>query len=149
MRHTRHGFTLIEVLLVLIVGVILTSIAMKSLGASGSRTSVRQAKATFTALHARARAQAIETGEMTRLWIDANKDSVWIVRGGEQLETVRFAEELGVDIVTSAAQVRLCMSPRGFAETSCNSFSGDQTVTFAARGDSTSLTIRPLGQITD
>ena len=143
----RNGFTLIEVLIALLVGVTLTSIAIRSVGAVESRASVRQARSVFASLHARARAQAIETGEMTRLWVDTNQDSVWIMRGAAQLETVRFGEDFGVDIQGGASQLRLCMSPRGFAEVDCNSFKNTQTLTFAARDETASVEIRTLGQL--
>lgn len=148
MRHPRNGFTMIEVVIVLTVGTILTGIAMNAFGGVEGRVAVGQARSTFASLHARARAQAIETGEMTRLFVDTAKDSVWIVRDGEQLETVRFAENFGVDIQASATRIRLCLNPRGFAETSCNSFSTSQTIKFAARSDTASVLMRALGQIT-
>ena len=147
MRDPRRGFTLIEVVIVLMVGVILASIAMSTFGGAQDRLAVRQARATFASLHARARAQAIERGQMARLWVDTNADSVWIVLDGTQIETVRFRDELGVDIQGSMTQLRLCMSPRGFAETSCNSFSTTQTLTFAARGYTASADVRTLGQL--
>lgn len=147
MPHSRTGFTLIEVVIVLMIGVILTTIALSSFGGAQDRLAVRQARSTFAGLHARTRAQAIERGEMARLFVDTDRDSVWIEMGGDQIETLRFRENFNVDIQAPVTLLRLCMNPRGFAETSCNSFTTPQTVTFAARGYTASTEIQTLGQL--
>lgn len=147
MRPSRHGFTLIELVIVLTIGVILTSIALTTFGGVQDRMAVRQARSMFASLHARTRAQAIERGQMARLGVDLAQDSVWILLDGDQIETMRFREVFGVDIQGPSATLTLCMNPRGFAETSCNSFSSTQTLTFAARGYTASVDVQTLGQL--
>ena len=148
MRPSQRGFTLIEIVVVLIVGTILTSIAMNAMGSVQGRYAVKQARSTFASLQARARAQAIETGQTTRLWVDLTGDSVWIVRGGTRIEMVNFGKDYGVDITGDMSQLRVCMNARGFADESCNNFTSTEVLTFASRsGDTASVSVRTLGQL--
>lgn len=147
MDRRNRGFTLIEMVIVVVIGAILTSMALNSFSGVQGRASVRQARGTFASLHARTRASAIEFGETTRLIVDMDNDSVAIRRGTTSIEKVRFDEALGVDILGTGT-LTLCMNPRGFAETACNSFSTTQTVTFQAGTDTAQVQIRTLGQLT-
>ena len=143
----RHdGFTLMEMLLVLMVGMILASIAWKSFEGVQGRAAARQARVAFAALHARTRAVAIERGQIVRLNVDRGTDSVWVDRGTTRVETIRFDDELGVDIAGSGTMT-LCMNPRGYAETACNNFTSTQTLVFAAGGDTAGVEVRTMGQI--
>jgi prepilin-type N-terminal cleavage/methylation domain-containing protein len=146
MTDRRRGFTVIELVIVLMVGALLTGIAFRSLNGVQGKMAARQARLTFASMHARTRAQAIEMAATTQLNVDMDKDSVWVQRGTTRVETIRFRESLGVDILGSGA-IRLCMNPRGFAETACNSFTTTQTVTFKAGNDTSSVQIRTLGQL--
>ncbi|HSG07804.1 MAG TPA: prepilin-type N-terminal cleavage/methylation domain-containing protein [Longimicrobiales bacterium] len=147
MRQSRFGFSVIELVIALLIGGILTSIALSSYGNAQGRFAVRGARDTFASLHARARAQAIEKGATVRLMVDVTGDSIFLLSGGTNLETIHFADELHVDIRSSAGNLRLCMNSRGYADTACNSFTTPPTVTFWQNADSTSVSILPLGQL--
>ena len=147
MRRSRHGFSLIELIIALLIGSILTSIALSSYGNAQGRFAVRGARSTFLTLHARARAQAIELGTTVRLVVDVTGDSIYLSSGGRNLETIHFADEFRVDIRSSAGNIRLCMNSRGYADTSCNSFTTTPKVTFWQNADSASVSILPLGQL--
>ncbi|NJD18213.1 MAG: prepilin-type N-terminal cleavage/methylation domain-containing protein [Gemmatimonadetes bacterium] len=144
--RSRRGFTLIEVVIALLIGGILTSIALTGFGTARGRFAVRGARNTFASLQARARAAAIEGGTITRLIVYTGGDSVAIVRNGVRLESVHFRNEFNVD-VRAASDITLCMSPRGYAADACNSFTTPVTVTFAANADTASVRILPLGQL--
>lgn len=147
MPRSRHGFSLVELVIALVIGSILTSIALSSYGNARGRFAVRGARNTFASLHARARAQAIELGTTVRLTVDLAGDSVALWAGTDRLEVVDFGGELNVDVASSSGNLRLCMSPRGYADTSCNSFSSPVTLTFQAGADTASVQILPLGQL--
>lgn len=141
-----RGFTLIEVVIAVLIGSILTSIALTGYGSAKSRYAVRGARNSFVSIHARARAAAIEGGTTARLHVFPGGDSVTVVRGGVTLESVNFQDVFGVDIQASG-NLTLCMSSRGFADTACNSFSSAETLTFRAGPDGSGLEILPLGQL--
>jgi prepilin-type N-terminal cleavage/methylation domain-containing protein len=147
MKRRIRGFTLIEVLIVLVISTILMSMAVKAFGATSSNLAARQARNVFNGMAARARAQAIESGFTTMLVANIPGDSVWIFANGRVVENVRFAEEMGVDIRASATTVRICMSPRGYANTNCNSFNSAVKMAFVQGAESETIEILPLGQI--
>lgn len=147
MPNRQSGFTIIELVVVITIGAVLTTFAVKGFGVTSNHAATRQARNVFNGMAARARAQAIETGMTTLLIADARGDSVLIFAGGRVVENVRFGEEMKVDIQASADVTRLCMNPRGYADQDCNSFDRTVEMTFARGEQSRSLEILPLGQI--
>jgi prepilin-type N-terminal cleavage/methylation domain-containing protein len=146
MPKRDRGFTLLEMVVVMMVGMVLAGIAMQSFQGVQGRAAARQAKNVFVSLHARTRANAIERGQIVKLNIDKTGDSVWISRGTTLVEKVHFNGELGVDIQGSGS-LTLCMSPRGYAETACNNFTSTQNVVFAAGGDTALVQMLTMGQL--
>lgn len=142
----RRGFTLIEVVIALLIGSILTSIALTGFGNARGRFAVRGARNSFVSLHARARAAAIEGGTIARLMVFPGGDSAVVVRNGVRLDGLDFRTEFNVD-VQAASTVVLCMSPRGYASDTCNSFTTPVAVRFAFGADTASVQILPLGQL--
>lgn len=147
MPRSRHGFTLIELVIAILIGSILTSIALSSYGNARGRFAVRGARSTFASLHARARAQAIERGTTARLLLDVAGDSVSLWVGGDRLETLYFGDEFNVDLQSSVGNLRLCMNSRGYADTDCNSFNAPVKLGFVHGSDAASLELLPMGQL--
>ena len=148
MQSRARGFTLIELVVVIMVGAILTTIAIRTMGGTQSAYAVRASVQTLAGLHARARATAIERGETVKLYVDTEGDSVAITRGGAVVETVRFLTgEFETDIQGDEEDYTLCMTARGFADDSCNSFTGAATITFAQGAETASARMLPLGQL--
>jgi prepilin-type N-terminal cleavage/methylation domain-containing protein len=146
MKSRRSGFTMIELLIAVMLGLVLATIAFRGFSGYMGKASARGARNTFAALHARTRANAIEMGTTVQLNVDRDKDSVWVQRGTTRVETLRFGGDLGVDIQGSGT-LRLCMNPRGFAESACNSFTSAQSVVFAAGTDTAGVELRTMGQL--
>ena len=136
---------MIEMVVAIMVGAILLGIAITSFSGVQERMATGQAVRAFQGLHARARAQAIETGSLTRLWVDVAGDSVTLRRAGTVLETVRFRDELKVDLRGSS--FILCMGPRGYAVTDCNTFNSPVTLGFQSGTEGQTVELLPLGQL--
>ena len=148
MDKRRSGFSIIELVVVLMVGSVLTSIAMTSFNGVSGRFATKGARQIFMAMNARARAQAVESGRTVWLNLDPGGDSVWLSRGSEVLEVLDFGEEFDVDIRTSTgSDLRVCMNARGFADTRCNNFASPVTVTFLLASDTASVRVLSLGQM--
>ena len=142
----RRGFTMVELIIVLVVGTILTTMAMRAISDYQMSTSVSQARQVFLSMHARARAQAIELGQDVELKIDTANDSVYVASGGVTLTGVGVRTQFGVDIQGSGTHT-VCMNSRGFADTSCNSFSTTLSLVFAQGSEADTVQVLPLGQV--
>ena len=148
MIDRRSGFSIIELVVVLMVGSVLTSITITNFNGVSGRFAVKGAQQTLMSMHARARVQAVEYGRTVRLHVDPAGDSIWLSRDSEVLDVVDFGEEFNVDVRTSTtSEVRVCMNPRGFGDTGCNNFTSPVTVTFLLMSDAASVQILTLGQM--
>lgn len=139
---------MIELVIALLIGGILTSMALSGFNSARGPYAVRGARDSFVALHARARAHAIELGENVSLTVQSAGDSASINRAdGTLIESIRFDEERNVEILPAGTSFTLCLSPRGYADVDCNSFTSTQSVEFWHNADSTRVQILPLGQV--
>lgn len=148
-RNHSNGFTIIELVIVLVIGSVLASMAMGRIAKTRSVLAGGAARQAFLALHSRTRAQAIEFGTTARLMLDVSGDSAWIVQGGETLETYRFTDD-HVDVVTNSVDhtlLQICMIARGYSEPRCNSFTEPVELTFRTAESAASVILLPMGQV--
>lgn len=140
------GFTLVEILVAVTVGLVLTGIA--ALNTSGARAgySISSAERAVAAMAARARSHAVERGTHVLLHVNSSSDSVWVTAGADLVDGVNLAREFGVDLTTESGSFTLCFTPRGFADPNCGTMSGTQKLGFTRGGRSSFVTILPLGQ---
>jgi prepilin-type N-terminal cleavage/methylation domain-containing protein len=162
MRQKRGGFTIIELMVVIVIGSILTGVALSSFNNVQSRFAVSSAKQVYATWHQRARSRAIESGEtiIMVVWVTGDSTAM-LTRDGAtwQWDDVqRFDDELGVDLRTQGnASFYMCMTPRGYADQSCGSwgatygysatFSDTVRLQFWQNADSASVLILPMGQV--
>lgn len=147
MRRRTSGFTATELLITLVIGSVLTSVAARNAGPVLSQTAVRGATQTFSSLHARARAHAVERGVIARLRVDTSRDNVTVMVGSDTIEIVTFGASQGVDIQASVPTVTLCINPRGFGERGCSSFESRVSISFVQGAKASEVTLWPLGQL--
>lgn len=144
----RRGFSLIEVVIALMVAGLLLSISVSAFGTVRARYSVREARNSFAALQARARAQAIEYAQTVEFHADADGDSIWISRNDTILERMRLNDEFGVDMRSSSTPFTLCFNARGYGgDASCSTFSSPVSVGFFSATDSARVGVLPYGQL--
>jgi len=151
LRH-RRGFTLLELLIVLVVGGVLSMVTIQSFSQVHGSLAARTAQSTFMTLHAQARASAVERGHNVILRVTPGSNLVEVEAqpsGGPSvvIRSRNFAADYDVSLETDGGVVELCMTPRGFASTSCGNVTSRVQVRFV-RGDRTrSVTLLPLGQL--
>jgi len=133
-------------MVVVVLGAILTQMAVKGFGMVWSDIQAREAVEVFKGMVSRTRAQAIESGMPALLLADISGDSAMVVANGAIAEIVRFGE-LGVDIQAAGGDVRICMTPRGFANPNCNSFDAPLKIAFVRGAEADTMEILPLGQV--
>jgi len=147
----RAGFSLLELVIALVFGGILASIAMSGFGGAQGRLSVRSAQASFLSLHAQTRALAVERGVQVQLLVDPATDVVSIRLGcdggGDIVESRNFEDAYAVTVTTGGGTASLCITPKGVANPSLNAFPQTPARIVFTRGEAASeVTLLPLGQ---
>ena len=155
MKRRPTGFTMIELVIVILIGSLLTAVSLASFRNVQGRFAVRSAKTMYATLQQRARSRAVEIGETVIFFVDTVGDSAFIFSDGVITDVTRFRSELNVDLRASQSTFFLCMTPRGYADYECGSYTGLFTATtnstirleFWQNADSTSLIVLPMGQL--
>ena len=151
MQRHHAGFTVIELIIAIVIGSILTSVALSRISGAQTRIAVRGAQTTYAAIHYRARVHGIEKGRNVMLHVETLGDSVWIEDDGEVLEKIRFGDEninMRIRSPSTLTQYTLCFTPRGYTDTDCNTNTANLTRIYMVQGaDSVGLWLFPLGQL--
>jgi prepilin-type N-terminal cleavage/methylation domain-containing protein len=143
----RAGFTLLEALVVLLVGSVLLSMVVRGLSTVQDSHAVRSARDSFISLHARARAHSIERGVRTRLRVSSVGDSVLVVAGADTVESFSYPDRIDVQFWSWPTRFDLCMTPRGYADSDCNTFTSWAWMAFN-QGDAWSVVLLyPAGHL--
>lgn len=163
MRPRADGFTLIELIIVILIGSILTGVALSSFRNVQARFAVQGAKQAYMTLHQRARSKAVERGETVLLvhWVTGDSAAL-LMRDGATwswTDQTHFRRRFDVDVRTpSNASYYMCMTPRGYADYNCGSWGSMNSLyqaTFAdtfrlefwLNADSASVLVLPMGQL--
>jgi len=146
----KRGFTVLELVVALMFGALLTSVAINSMGSVQGQFAVRSAEASFLSLHAQTRAFAVERGVQVQLVVNPQSSTATIRLGcgggGEILQSRDFGEAYGVEITTGGGEASLCMTPKGVANPNLNSFNQELRVGFVRGGRGSAVVLMPLGQ---
>lgn len=146
MRRSNRGFSLVELVMVIIIGTIMTTIVIRGFGNARAGNSVRSAEQTFRGMHARTRAYAIERGRETSLVIEPDRDEVLIIdSAGDTVDALDFFQALGVDI-QSDGRVEVAFTPRGYANVPVHS-NALTDVSFVQESERRTVSILPIGQL--
>ncbi|MEX2531158.1 MAG: GspH/FimT family pseudopilin [Gemmatimonadota bacterium] len=142
------GFTLLELLIVLVIGGVLGTVSLRSFSQVQGNLGARTAQSTFFTMHAQARAIAVEQGRDVLLVVDPTAGEVRIERESDNgvIRVRNLADDYDVTVTVSGGSLALCMTARGFADPRCGNVSDRREVTFTRGGRSRTVAILPLGQ---
>ena len=142
------GFTLIEMLIVVVVGGLMSMIAIRSFSQVHGALGARTAQTTFMTIHAQTRALAVERGEAIVLRVDPGSGVVSVAtEGGTEIQSRNFVQDYEVTVTTPGGIVELCMTPRGFADTRCGNVTTRTEIVFTRGTRTRRVVLLPLGQL--
>lgn len=149
MRVRRGLAVLIGVTAIALSTIPLTVLAKSLVGLRGS-LAVHSARARFLELHGRSRSLSVERGIPISLMVDPNAQMVTVREGctptGRVVESRDMNLSYRVEVDTGGTPLRVCMTPRGYADPGSNSFQERGTVTFWRGTIRASVVLLPLGQ---
>lgn len=119
--RNRDGFTLVELLIVMIIAGILLSYAVPSFMRMTASQNAQNARDRMVWMANRARSIALTRGQVELFEIDPARNAAWVVRRNpttpaDTVEIVYFGTEYSATLNTSTGtKITLCFSARGYA----------------------------------
>lgn len=148
LMKSREGFTIVELVLVVIVFGLLLAIGLPQMGSMMRTRALVNARDAMVLTGARARAAAVEKGDVIR-WIgNPDDDTVVLTSGGDTIHALNLNVEPAVDLYIASGELEVCYTPRGFVHPSCED-AGSLPVDLALirNGDTAWVQMTVLGRI--
>lgn len=145
----RAGFTMIEILVVIIMIAVLTTLALPRLTTAAQKANIRSTRIELASMVARARAAAIQRGCVDSLHISTSAATAWVtacaVSTATGRDTVGPVDQLGkrFGVTLSTSRTDYGFDPRGILV----GFSGG-TITITGNGYTDSVVINNVGKVT-
>jgi prepilin-type N-terminal cleavage/methylation domain-containing protein len=141
----RNGFTVLELMLVLMIGGIIAGFAARGYAAVANERAAANARAALVRTAFHAQTEARRTGRMVYLNIRPDSGWAWVETSTGQVLHSVDASEYGATMV--GAPLRLCYTARGYALPSCTNFSSPATIGYVRAADTSSVVVTALGQV--
>jgi prepilin-type N-terminal cleavage/methylation domain-containing protein len=148
----NKGFTIAELVVVLILAGVAVAIVSPSIGKAFRRTGVRAAVDEFASTHSLARSAAVRYGRTAELHIDATNARFWVEvdtsSAGGVKDTVGVVKYVDANAVTiTTATDLLCFDARGLPSTQNSCDQPDATIIFTSGSKIDTVTITALGRV--
>jgi prepilin-type N-terminal cleavage/methylation domain-containing protein len=147
MRQGTAGFSLLEMMFVLVIAAILLTLVVPGLGSLLARRNAQNARDAYVWLGMQARTLSMEQGQQIELRLDPDSNQAEVLKpDGSVVQKVDFASTYGVELSTSSGDVvTVCYTPRGFALSGCPG--SEQRAGFRQGRDTAWALVRVLGQV--
>ena len=147
----NRGFTIAEILVVLILGGLAAAIASPTLSEAFRRTATQASSDEFASAHALARSAAVRHGRTAELhisgdryWVEVDTSSI----GSGAKDTVGVVRDVGSRKVTlESDRSLLCFDARGLPTTRGSCELADATITFTSLERVDTIQITGLGRL--
>ncbi|HUG41494.1 MAG TPA: prepilin-type N-terminal cleavage/methylation domain-containing protein [Longimicrobiales bacterium] len=145
MTIRRAGFTMLEMLFVVVIGGIVLAIGTRQYSQLSNQRAVGNASNAMVHTASRARSEAMRSGRVIYLRIRPDLAQVRVRSASDSAIHTLDAGADGVSITGST--ISICYAARGYALPGCTSISGTQTVNFVRGVDTATVQVLPLGQV--
>ncbi|NUQ20675.1 MAG: prepilin-type N-terminal cleavage/methylation domain-containing protein [Gemmatimonadaceae bacterium] len=142
MRITRRGFTLAEILTVIVIMGVVMMMTLPKMGHINDRNQIRSAKDGISARLAAARAAAIATGRQSYFYSEGDSDRVTASNGTTQVAkgtTINLKRQFGVSVLSPTFSIMF--DGRGMTSGSAH------VLKFSRSGIADSICISAIGLI--
>lgn len=155
----RHGFTIVELAIVLTIASILIGVAVPRITDAFRQREVNGVRDGIVLLAVQARARAMERARTVEFHLDTNAGIAAVIdagnsglpaviEAGDTIDALRFEADVGVTAAATPAHITLCYTPRGFATLPCSTTLSGPTEVVFSRGDfEAPVEIWQLGQL--
>ena len=148
----RAGFTLIQLLIVLVMFSLMILIAIPKLNNAFRQRTVSTAADRLVLAHTLARSTALRYGRVAQLHIDPSSTSFWVdvdtIGGGVGRQIIGGVQSVAVPGLTlTATRTLLCFDARGLATTRGGCTGGADTVVLTLSGRSSTVIVTSLGKV--
>lgn len=146
-----RGFTLAEIVVVLMLSGIAVAVATPTVSRSYARTAARSAADEFATTLAMARSTAVRYGRVAELHIDAPYRRFWVEidtsSTGGMMDTVGVVRESRKKLTVTSDRSIICFDGRGLPTTRGACEAADATIIFTQGATSDTVKITALGMI--
>ncbi len=149
----RNGYTLAELMIVLVLAGLAMAIATPPLASTYKRTATRAARDQFVSTHSLTRSVALRYGRVAELHIDESNARFWVEVDTSSI-TSGMKARVGVTKDLNAAKVTinsdrsiLCFDVRGLPTTRGVCEAADATIIFSVEGKADTVKITALGKV--
>ena len=149
----RHGFTMIETIIVLALIGIVAAIGGPKISAALQRRTTASAADQFTLTHSLSRSTAIRYGRVAQLHIDAAGGRFWIdvdtsANGTGQRATIAYVRDVSTSGLTmTSTRALLCFDALGLPATTGSCESPDANVVFSDGATADTIATTALGKV--
>lgn len=143
--HNRNGFTLIEMIFVLMIGALVIGVGSREYTRVSGQRAVGNARDAMILTAYRARSEAMRSGQVVYLSVQPDQGLARVVTPTDSVLHRLDVAEYGVGMVGSG--MRVCYTARGYAMPGCSTFPSDPTLGFYRNGDTVSVKVTVLGQV--
>lgn len=144
MMIRRSGFTMIELLVVILVGSVILAMGTRQFSTISNQRAVSNASSAMVLTASRARSEALRSGRLVYLRVRPDLGQVRIDNSVDDLHELDMSD---YGVTMSGSSFTVCYTARGYALPGCTTFNAVLDLGFTRGGATMRVQVMPLGQM--